>query len=347
MQHGRIPSNDQFSGGLNAIVKRFEDLGFAVERKASTAGRPTSTGKPSIFGHIPDYPVGSLFDDRMAVKSAGLHRHEVDEISGRPSDGADAIVLNGGYREDFDEGDYVLYTGQGGRKNGATHQTEDQTLTRGNLALVKSETDGLPVRVIRGHRGAEGLSPASGYRYDGLYRVERHFHQRSTDGPFIYRFELRHIEDDDPSVKPFSVTDEPPDGDEAPARAHGTTQRIVRNTQVTQWVKDLYDGRCQICGVSLLTPTGVYSEGAHVRPLGRPHDGADMVSNVLCLCPNCHVLLDKGAIRVDPETFMVLDVLTGSEVGVLRLAAGHPLDAKFIDYHSTHIADQPMRQPGA
>ena len=71
-------------------------------------------------------------------------------ISGSSSEGADAIVLSGGYEDDFDEGDVIVYTGEGGNQQGK--QVKDQTFTKGNLALAVSQTKGLPVRVIRGHR---------------------------------------------------------------------------------------------------------------------------------------------------------------------------------------------------
>ena len=43
-----------------------------------------------------------------------------------------------------------------------------------------------------------------------------------------------------------------------------------------------------------------YSEGAHIRPLGKPHDGPDQPDNVLC--PNCHVLFGAGAFAIRPDT---------------------------------------------
>jgi putative restriction endonuclease len=66
---------------------------------------------PSVFGEIPGYPKGSVFDSREALQAAGLHRHGQAAISGAVEDGADAIIVSGGYP---DEGDRIIYTGQGG-----------------------------------------------------------------------------------------------------------------------------------------------------------------------------------------------------------------------------------------
>lgn len=62
---------------------------------------------------------------------------------------------------------------------------------------------------------------------------------------------------------------------------------------------------------------GPYAEAAHIRPLGSPHDGPDDLTNLLCLCPNDHVLLDKGAITISDE---LLVETTGQN---LRVRKGH------------------------
>lgn len=98
----------------------------------------------------------------------------------------------------------------------------------------------------------------------------------------------------------------PPDGYDGPApRVETTIQRVVRNTKVAQRVKELHTNRCQVCGIVIETGGGVYSEGAHVRPLGKPHDGPDVAGNVLCLCPNHHVQFDLGGLVIDPVTLVV------------------------------------------
>jgi putative restriction endonuclease len=108
-------------------------------------------------------------------------------------------------------------------------------------------------------------------------------------------------------------------------------QRIVRNTAVTEWVKELYDFTCQICDERLETPSGPYAEGAHVRPMGRPHNGPDSVTNVLCLCPNHHVLFDRGVIGIDPDGGIV-DRMSGHRLGELMQRGAHELDPAHTRY---------------
>jgi putative restriction endonuclease len=121
-----------------------------------------------------------------------------------------------------------------------------------------------------------------------------------------------------------------------PARVEQTIQRIVRDTRVTRQIKELYDYTCQVCDVCLPTPVAPYAEAAHIRPLGRPHDGKDILSNVLCLCPNDHVLFDFGAITVSPNTFLV----TGDrsvEGRTLLMRPRHKVDPANLDYHGEAI----------
>jgi predicted restriction endonuclease len=58
------------------------------------------------------------------------------------------------------------------------------------------------------------------------------------------------------------------------------------------------------------------------------------VSNVLCLCPNDHVLFDRGAIYV-ADDLEVIERATGRSRGKLRLAAAHrPSPMHFADHRA-------------
>ena len=68
----------------------------------------------AVCGEIAGVALGQEFESRPAVKAAGLHRHLQAGISGASAEGADAIVLSGG-SDDYDVGDVIVYTGEGGR----------------------------------------------------------------------------------------------------------------------------------------------------------------------------------------------------------------------------------------
>ena len=105
-------------------------------------------------------------------------------IWGREKEGACSIVLSGGYEDDIDELDYILYTGQGGQDQ-SRRQVSDQEYTRGNKGLQLSYEYQLPVRVTRGYQVENG--PKQGYRYDGLYYVTFHERVRGRSGFYICR----------------------------------------------------------------------------------------------------------------------------------------------------------------
>lgn len=141
-------------------------------------------------------------------------------------------------------------------------------------------------------------------------------------------YQLRAVAGD--SLIPAEVAEALTRGENVPpARRSATVSRIVRNYDVAASVKRLYDNTCQVCGTRLLTAAGPYSEGAHIRPLGIPHNGPDSLDNMLCLCPNCHVLFDGHAltIRSDGTT-----VLLGKPTGRLKLAASHQLNYEHLAY---------------
>jgi putative restriction endonuclease len=283
---------------------------------------------PRIFGDVPGVREGDEFLSRDHLHDAAVRAPTQAGISGSAKEGADSIVLSGGYEDDFDEGDVIVYTGEGGRDAATGQQVRDQRLTRRNLALARSQALGLPVRVTRGAKHASPLSPKAGYRYGGLYRVEDHWYETGRSGFGIYRFRLVKLT---PALTTVDVG--PPSEPAGPApRKQVTVQRLVRDTAVARRVKELHDFTCQMCGERLLTPSGAYAEAAHIRPLGAPHHGPDVASNVLCLCPNHHVLFDLGGVAI-ADDFSLIGL-----PGVLRRVPKHPLALEHVQYHRQRYA---------
>jgi predicted HNH restriction endonuclease len=84
-----------------------------------------------------------------------------------------------------------------------------------------------------------------------------------------------------------------------PERVLQETYRVLRDTTLARIVKESHQYRCQICGQTLMLGNGTpYAEAHHIIPLGKPHDGPDVRANILCVCPNDHVLLDYSAIKL-------------------------------------------------
>lgn len=82
-------------------------------------------------------------------------------------------------------------------------------------------------------------------------------------------------------------------------RVKTTVSRVIRDSKLSNRVKALHGHECQICGYALILADGSrYAEGHHVQPLGTPHDGADVLGNILCLCPNHHAACAWGLLSL-------------------------------------------------
>jgi len=100
--------------------------------------------------------------------------------------------------------------------------------------------------------------------------------------------------------------------------------RPLRDTKLSRMVKELHQFKCQICGFTILFASGErYAEAHHIKPISRPHNGPDTMSNIVCVCPNHHAMLDYGAIELDKSK--------------LKTVPGHIISDEYINYHNGEI----------
>ncbi|KZV45366.1 histone-lysine N-methyltransferase family member SUVH9 [Dorcoceras hygrometricum] len=152
-----------------------------------------------IVGDIPGVTIGDIFCFRMELCVVGLHGQPQAGIDYVPashsSNGepiATSVIVSGGYEDDEDSGDIVIYTGHGGQdKNGK--QVMHQKLECGNLALERSMNYGIEVRVIRGLKSGAAVNSKI-YVYDGLYRVVETWFDVGKSGFGVFKFKLVRIE---------------------------------------------------------------------------------------------------------------------------------------------------------
>lgn len=280
-----------------------------------------------FFGTPGGVKIGQTFVNREEAQRAWIHRPRQAGISGTKAEGADSIVVSGGYVDDEDHGSYLIYTGHGGRDQRSKKQVADQDPDApGNAGLITSMVQALPVRVIRGAHAGSEFAPSTGYIYSGLYSVTSWWTEMGRDGFKIVRFRLDAI--DEQTELELRLT---PHRD--PAFSSTVVTRRVRDSAVSRGIKKLYDFSCQVCGVQLLGLAGrKYAEGAHVRPLGRPHLGADRTDNLLCLCPNHHTQLDIGGMLIS-EDMIAIDAASQSPIAPLVWRKGHRVAAENAAYH--------------
>lgn len=280
-----------------------------------------------IFGEINGIEEGYWFKGRKEMMPSSFHRSWVYGIDGNEKDGTSAIVLSGGYEDDIDDGEEIIYTGQGGRDQTTGKQIADQSWsTPGNAGLLKSMDEGLPVRVIRGYSHKSPYSPKEGYTYAGLYSVVDAWIETGKSGYKICRIRLEYCGNNPNKRTPEEV--ELNDKRKKAIRKLGTVVRIVRDTAIAHKVKSIYNHECQVCNITIKTKSGRYSEGAHIKPLGKPHNGDDNSDNMLCLCPNHHVMFDKGSFSISDDLTLVGDVS-----GTINLHKSHKLNVDNLKYH--------------
>ncbi|WOL03000.1 histone-lysine N-methyltransferase, H3 lysine-9 specific SUVH4-like [Canna indica] len=156
-----------------------------------------------FIGIVPGVEVGDEFQYRVELSIIGLHRPFQGGIDAVKKDGisvASSIVASGGYKDDMDSSDVLIYSGSGGNRAGANKPPEDQKLERGNLALKNSIDAKTPVRVIHGIKEMKGGSShdtkpklVSTFTYAGLYLVEKYWQEKGPHGFNVFKFQLRRM----------------------------------------------------------------------------------------------------------------------------------------------------------
>ncbi|KAL4250953.1 hypothetical protein ABKN59_005245 [Abortiporus biennis] len=173
---------------------------------------------PKKFGHIPGVAIGTVFESRQLCSNSGVHPGIMAGIYGTRDEGARSVCLSGGYEDDVDEGDTFTYTGCGGRDlekpNGKKLRVGPQAVDQSfdhkyNAALRLSSKTRNPVRVVRGFKLDSVFAPAKGYRYDGLYVVEKAWMDVGQSGHQVCRFFFRRLPNQ-PPIPIIPRTQHPP-----------------------------------------------------------------------------------------------------------------------------------------
>ncbi|GFP83780.1 histone-lysine n-methyltransferase h3 lysine-9 specific suvh1 [Phtheirospermum japonicum] len=189
------------------LRKKLTQLEEAKDLAPGTARRPdlkaanllmtkgVRTNNTKRIGHLPGVDVGDIFFFRMELCVIGLHAPSmagIDYMSVKVTVDEEpvalSIVSSGGYDDDGDDSDVLIYSGQGGvqRRDG---QMFDQKLERGNLALEKSLHRANDVRVVR---GIKDIAYTTGkiYVYDGLYKIQESWAEKNKSGCNVFKYKL-------------------------------------------------------------------------------------------------------------------------------------------------------------
>ncbi|MCD9817680.1 HNH endonuclease [Bradyrhizobium japonicum] len=116
-----------------------------------------------------------------------------------------------------------------------------------------------------------------------------------------------------------------------------------RNRKIASQLRLHYKHACMFCGVRLQVGEGrFYSEAAHVKPLGKPHDGPDKTDNLLVLCPNHHLQFDRGVLRlkVEGSKLRIVSIVPSDPLHNKLIAPSHALDTSCVNWHFDWFDDK-------
>ncbi|XWS74634.1 hypothetical protein CRYUN_Cryun01aG0015100 [Craigia yunnanensis] len=153
------------------------------------------TNMEKRIGVVPGVEIGDIFFFRMELCLVGLHSQSMAGIDCMVIKGdlegdrvALSIVSSGGYDDDAEDPDVLVYSGQGGNAS-RDKEASDQQLVRGNLALEMSLHRENEVRVIRGMKDAIHQT-SKVYVYDGLYKIQESWMEKGKSGCNMFKYKL-------------------------------------------------------------------------------------------------------------------------------------------------------------
>jgi putative restriction endonuclease len=104
------------------------------------------------------------------------------------------------------------------------------------------------------------------------------------------------------------------------AKDESDWQKKIRDSGFRRIIVNLYQHRCALCGIRMLTPEGhTIVDAAHVKPWKDSFD--DRPTNGMALCKLCHWSFDKGLMSVGKE----YEVLVSKRVQIEKNLPGHIL----------------------
>lgn len=115
----------------------------------------------------------------------------------------------------------------------------------------------------------------------------------------------------------------------------------MRERRKAAALRQHYDNTCLVCGTRLQIGRDHYfAEAAHIKPLGKPHNGPDKASNMIVLCPNHHLQFDHGVLRITKRdtSYVLVSKVSGDPLHGKTLILQHSLDDDCVAWHREWFA---------
>ncbi|KAJ6852967.1 histone-lysine N-methyltransferase, H3 lysine-9 specific SUVH1-like [Iris pallida] len=153
--------------------------------------------KAKRVGPVPGIEVGDMFYFRFEMLLVGLHSQVmagIDRMTAKFGNEEDTVAIGivsaGGYENEEEDVDVLIYSGQGGASGRNDKMiVDDQKLERGNLALERSLHWANGIRVIRSAKDPSSPTVKI-YIYDGIYKVRESWIEKGKSGFNMFKFKL-------------------------------------------------------------------------------------------------------------------------------------------------------------
>jgi len=174
---------------------------------------------------------------------------------------------------------------------------------------------------------------------DSMYIVQKYLVKLDEE---IFDMIIEYLESQDTQIPQQADTQDVfSEGEDyhLPGKVKYVSERVIRDTKIVNDLKEKYNHKCQICGKTIVLPSGkLYSEGHHIKPLSGVHRGPDVKNNIIIVCPTHHIEFDYGAIAIDPNTNLIIHIDHNNEFHGKNLSyTRKDINKEFIKYHHKNI----------
>ena len=202
------------------------------------------------------------------------------------------------------------------------YEEKELTRTTDHVERNKQKKKKLPIKLVKESLAAELAE-----------KTKKRILIQSTDNQ-------ERVTNQDTSYEELNVLQEniiPNRGNLEPEKRLRTFTATNRNLTIVKYLKDLYQNKCQICGETIeVSPGNFLSEVHHIRSLGE-HDGADVIENMIVLCPNHHAMFDRGSITLDLDKKTVVHFNPDNTLNNKQIELKHDINRNYIDFHNMNI----------
>lgn len=106
-----------------------------------------------------------------------------------------------------------------------------------------------------------------------------------------------------------------------------------------EYLKILYNNQCQICGETIEISFGSFLSEVHHLSNSRLSPG---LGNMIVVCPNHHVMFNRGAITIDIDKKIVIHCNSDNPLNNKQIQLKHEINRGYLEYHNNNIFINPI-----